>query len=206
MRISVIIPVYNEEKNIAKTIESLIKQTLNDYEIIAVNDGSTDKSVEILNKYRDKIKVIDKKQNGGQAKALNAGLKIASGSIIARTDGDSIVPSDWLERIHDNFKNNNIIAVGGFLTTIDENSYWALSNSFKDVIFNSFFKKIVTPNILPGANNAVLASELKVIGGYSDKKKYSEDSFLFFELSKRGKIMRDDNLIVRTRYPERFRD
>ena len=97
MKISIIIPVYNEEKNVARTIESLLNQTFKDYEIIAVNDASKDNSIDVLNKYKNKIKIIDKKKNEGQAKTLNAGLKIASGDIIARTDGDSIVPPNWLE-------------------------------------------------------------------------------------------------------------
>jgi len=206
MKISVIIPVYNEEKNIARTIDSLLNQTFSDYEIIAVNDGSKDNSIDVLNRYKDKIKIIDKKKNEGQAKALNAGLKIASGDIIARTDGDSIVPPDWLERIHNNFKNNDIIAVGGWLAIAKEDSYWALANSFKDVIFNGVLKKAVTPNILPGANNAVLASALRDIGGYPDKKIYSEDFLLFSRLNKKGKIIRDDNLIIKTYYPGKFID
>ncbi len=206
MKISVIVPVYNEEKNIARTIDSLLNQTFNDYEIIAVNDASTDNSITVLNNYKDKIKVIDKKKNEGQAKTLNAGLKIAKGEIIARTDGDSLVPSDWLERIHNNFKNNDIVGVGGWLEVANENSYWALANSFKDVIFNGVLKKAVTPNILPGANNAVLASSLREIGGYPDKKIYSEDFLLFAILKKKGKIIRDDKLIIKTYYPEIFMD
>ena len=206
MKISVIIPVYNEEKNIGRTIESLLSQTFGDYEIIAVNDASKDNSIDVLNRYKDRVKIIDKKKNEGQAKTLNAGLKIASGDIIARTDGDSIVPPDWLERIHNNFKNNEIIAVGGWLALAKEDSYWALANSFKDVIFNGVLKKAVTPNVLPGANNAVLASALREIGGYPDKKIYSEDFLLFARLNKKGKIIRDDNLIIKTYYPEKITD
>jgi len=206
MKISIIIPVYNEEKNIARTIESLLDQTFKDYEIIAVNDASKDNSIDILNRYKDKIKIIDKKKNEGQAKTLNAGLEIASGDIIARTDGDSIVPPNWLEQIHNNFKNKDVVAVGGWLALINESSYWASASSFKDVIFNGVLKKAVTPNLLPGANNAVLASVLKEIGGYPDKKIYSEDSLLFAKLSKKGRIIKDDKLMIKTYYPEKFTD
>jgi len=206
MEISVIVPVYNEEENIARTIESLLNQTFKDYEIIAVNDASTDNSIDVLNRYKDRIKIIDKKKNEGQAKTLNAGLKISKGDIIARTDGDSVVPADWLMRIHNNFKNDDIIGVGGWLAVANENSYWALANNFKDVIFNGVLKKAVTPNVLPGANNAVLASALREIGGYPDKKIYSEDFLLFSKLNKMGKVIRDDNLVIKTYYPEKFID
>jgi len=206
MKISIIIPVYNEEKNVARTIESLLNQTFKDYEIIAVNDASKDNSIDVLNKYKNKIKIIDKKKNEGQAKTLNAGLKIASGDIIARTDGDSIVPPNWLEQIHDNFKDKDVVAVGGWLALANESSYWALASSFKDVIFNGVLKKAVTPNLLPGANNAVLASVLKEIGGYPSKKIYSEDSLLFAKLSKKGKVIKDDKLVIKTYYPKKFTD
>ena len=60
MKISVIVPVYNEEENIGRTIDSLLDQAYDDYEIIAVNDASTDNSIDVLNKYRKKMKVRQK--------------------------------------------------------------------------------------------------------------------------------------------------
>ena len=59
MKISVIVPVYNEEENIGRTIDSLLDQAYDDYEIIAVNDASTDNSIDVLNKYRKKRKSFD---------------------------------------------------------------------------------------------------------------------------------------------------
>ena len=93
-KVSVIMPIYNQEKFLAKALDSLQKQTLKDTEFICINDGSKDSSLQILQEYaiRDKrIKIIDQK-NLGSGTARNNGLKIAAGEYIAFLDAD-----DWLE-------------------------------------------------------------------------------------------------------------
>jgi len=93
-KISVIIPIYNMEKYLARCLDSVINQTLKDIEIICINDGSTDNSLEILTKYSKKdsrITVINKK-NGGVASARNAGLKAVKADYIGFVD-----PDDWIE-------------------------------------------------------------------------------------------------------------
>ncbi|MDR0726563.1 MAG: glycosyltransferase, partial [Rickettsiales bacterium] len=91
-KISVIVPIYNVEKYLAKCLDSIIGQTLKEIEIICVNDGSTDNSTQILKEYatRDnRIKVIQQK-NGGLSAARNTGLKHASTELIAFMDSDDI--------------------------------------------------------------------------------------------------------------------
>jgi len=93
-KVSVIIPVYNREKYLKQCLDSVINQTLQNIEIICINDGSTDKSLEILNEYRKKdgrIKIIDQK-NQGAGLARNNGLKIAKGEYIGFVDSD-----DWID-------------------------------------------------------------------------------------------------------------
>src|SRR5574344_858629 len=94
MMISVIVPVYKVEKYLAKCVESIIRQTYTDLEIILVDDGSPDGCPAICDEFARKdarIKVIHQK-NGGLALARNAGLDIASGDLIAFVDSD-----DWCE-------------------------------------------------------------------------------------------------------------
>ena len=92
--VSVIIPVYNVEKYLATCLDSVTNQTLKDIEIICVNDGSTDRSGEILSRYAaqdERIKIVSK-PNGGLASARNAGFEIAKGKYIGFVDSD-----DWVE-------------------------------------------------------------------------------------------------------------
>ena len=93
-KISIIVPVYNVEKYLCKCIESILGQTFTDFELILVNDGSTDRSGEICDKYKyvdKRIKVIHK-ENGGLSSARNAGIDIAEGEYIGFIDSD-----DWID-------------------------------------------------------------------------------------------------------------
>ena len=93
-KVSIIVPVYNIEKYLAKCLDSLINQTLEDIEIICVNDGSTDNSAEILNEYAQKdcrIKIINQ-DNAGLSAARNTGINAANGEYIGYVDSD-----DWID-------------------------------------------------------------------------------------------------------------
>ena len=92
--ISIVIPAYNVEKYIKRTIESAMNQTLKTIEIIIVNDGSTDKTLDIIHNLaiKDKRIIVINKKNGGLSSARNAGIKIAKGKYIYNLDGD-----DWIE-------------------------------------------------------------------------------------------------------------
>ena len=98
MKISIIIPVYNTEKYLEQCIESALHQSYCDVEIIAVNDGSTDQSVSILNKYKNNIIVIDKK-NGGTASALNLGIKNMTGDWFKWLSADDILKENAIEKL-----------------------------------------------------------------------------------------------------------
>ena len=85
LKVSVIVPVYNVEKYLEKCLTSLVNQTLNDIEIIVVNDGSSDNSQKIIDKYAKKYKNIKSyiKNNGGVSDARNYGIKRATGKYIS---------------------------------------------------------------------------------------------------------------------------
>ena len=101
-KISVIVPVYNVEKYLARCLDSIINQTLADIEIICINDGSTDNSLEILNDYAKKdsrIKIIDQ-TNAGLSCARNAGMQIAQGEYIGFVDSDDWIDLDFYEKLY----------------------------------------------------------------------------------------------------------
>lgn len=160
-KVSVIIPVYNSENYIAKCINSLVKQTLKEIEIIIINDGSTDNSAEICNKYAltdSRIKIINKK-NEGQGIARNIGINAAQGEFLGFVDSDDIVSADYYEELYKNAKKYDAdTACGSFtklfpngheeiyglglylnkkikiLETTDEKKYLIYTNSFCDKI------------------------------------------------------------------------
>ena len=109
-KLSIIVPVFNMEKYIERCLDSLVNQTLNDIEIIIVNDGSYDKSKEIiqkyLKKYISKIKYFEK-QNGGLSSARNYGIKYAKGEYIAFLDSDDYVEINMYEEMYNLAKQEN---------------------------------------------------------------------------------------------------
>lgn len=114
-KLSVVVIVYNTEYYLEECLDSLVNQTLDSMEIICVNDGSTDNSLNVLNKYAkkyDNIKVIDQ-ENAGGANAGNRGLKEAKGEYVALVDSDDIVVEDAYEKMYNKAKETNSDIVGG---------------------------------------------------------------------------------------------
>ena len=111
--LSIIVPIYNVEKQLNKCIESILNQTFTNYELILVDDGSPDKCGEICDEYEKKdkrVKVIHKK-NGGLSDARNAGLNIATGKYIGFVDSDDIIHPQMYEKLYNciNKYNSDIV-------------------------------------------------------------------------------------------------
>lgn len=107
--ISIITPIYNSEKYLAKCIDSIRKQSHKNIEIILINDGSTDSSIDICKKYKredNRIILIDK-DNGGAAQARNEGLKIASGDYISFVDSDDCIEYNFISQLLINIEKYN---------------------------------------------------------------------------------------------------
>lgn len=113
IKVSIIVPIYNAEKTIKRCLDSIINQTYKDLEILLINDGSKDNSLEIIKKYKDKrIKIIDKK-NEGVAKTRNLGIKKASGQYIMFIDNDDYIDKEYVQNYVENIDNNDVI-MGGY--------------------------------------------------------------------------------------------
>lgn len=99
--LSIIVPVYNTKRYLSRCIESILCQTFNDFELILVDDGSTDGSANICDHYKaidNRVKVIHKR-NEGVSKTRNTGLKCASGKYITFCDSDDYYSPDWIEKL-----------------------------------------------------------------------------------------------------------
>lgn len=116
-KISVIVPVYNVSSYIADCLESLRRQTFENFEVLIVNDGSPDNSEEIIKPFlKDKRFRYLKKKNGGLSSARNYGIKHVSGDFISFVDGDDSVSPTYLEELYNTIIDNETdIAVCGFL-------------------------------------------------------------------------------------------
>ncbi len=116
-KISVVVPIYNAEEYLEKCLNSIIKQTYENLEMILINDGSTDKSLEIMNKYKaedERIIIIDK-ENGGVSSARNKGIETATGKYIIFIDADDYIEPNMFEVLEDDlFKNNVDISMCGY--------------------------------------------------------------------------------------------
>ena len=97
--VSVLLPVYNTEKYISESIQSIINQTFKKFELLIIDDGSTDNSLKIINTFKDKrIRIIRNEKNLGLIKTLNKGIDLALGKYIARMDADDIAHPQRLEK------------------------------------------------------------------------------------------------------------
>ena len=124
MKYSIIIPVYNVEKYIDRCLNSILDQSYENYEVIIVNDGSPDNSIDIIKKYtkKDKRFKVFTKENGGLSDARNYGVEQASGDAIVFVDGDDYVNPDLLLRINEEFEISRDIDVVRYqLRLVDDN-------------------------------------------------------------------------------------
>src|SRR5688500_9607984 len=119
--ISVVLPVYNSENYIKEAIDSILNQTFKDFELIIINDGSVDRSAEVIQAIKDSRIVYVDQQNSGLAATLNRGIQMARGKYIARQDNDDISIPERLD-MQVNFMENNpgVALLGTCAEIIDE--------------------------------------------------------------------------------------
>ena len=123
IKISVIVPIYNMEEYLADCLDSICNQSINDIEIICINDGSQDKSYEILKEYKNKDKriIIINKKNEGVAKARNDGIRLANGEFVCFIDPDDLYPDKYvLEDLYLTAKRNGALICGGSFSHLDQ--------------------------------------------------------------------------------------
>ena len=139
---SIIVPVYNSEKYLDDCLKSIFNQTNQDYEVICINDGSTDKSLDILNKYKNDIIIIDQ-DNRGLSVARNNGVKKASGKYLLFVDSDDVIENKLLEKIDIVSKNNPDLIRFGIIEVNGDNKENIPAPIFNNLSGNKAFKEIV---------------------------------------------------------------
>lgn len=184
--VTVVMPVFNAEKYVGEAIESIQNQSLKMIEFIIIDDGSTDRSSEVINEFSRtdrRIRVLKNTQNIGISKSLNMGIHTATTDFIARMDADDIACSQRLEeQLKFLMLNKEYVAVGSYVRLV------------RGAIFSDEIWKMPTdPYIInwhliwgnPLSHSSIMFRRQEVInsGGYSETQKFAQDGDLWIRLS-----------------------
>lgn len=204
--VSVIMGTYNDENYITRSVESIFSQTYQDFEILIVDDASSDQTGEILEELKRKnsrLKVLTNEKNKGLTISLNRALEHSSGTYIARMDADDWCREDRLE-IQVNFleENTNFAMVGSFI------HLYRQQQGTKELVTKPETYETIRKN-LPWANpfchgSVMIRSEvLNALGGYNESYRYSQDYELWSRLIPRYKARNlTEPLVTRRHHSE----
>ena len=204
MKVSICITVFNEEKSVSALIESLLKQTKKPGEIIIVDGGSEDRTVEIIRHCQKKdrrIKLLV--ESGSVAHGRNVSIELAKYPIIASTDAGCVAKKNWLEKITEPFKHKEVGLVAGFYHMAAKNSMQKAMNVYHGVLPRHFDPT----SFLPSARSVAFRKKIwEKVGGYSEKlDKAGEDTLFFYEVVKtETRIARVEEEIVYWKEPVNF--
>ncbi|MCD2260092.1 glycosyltransferase family 2 protein [Psychroserpens luteolus] len=183
---SIVISVYNKEKHVANTINSVLDQTFDDFEIIIVNDGSTDNSLDVIHQFEDSRITVINQDNLGASEARNGGMSIAKGRFIALLDGDDLWENTFLQQMNKAIKMhpNQSVFSCAIAHKYDDNiapvSYGF--EAYEDLLVLDFFKASNKHAILSGSSVVFKTSILDVIGNFDTNYTSGEDTDFWVRL------------------------
>lgn len=191
--ISVVIPAFNEEKYLPACLESISKQTFKDFELIVIDNNSTDDTANIAQKYGARV-VRETVQ--GIIPSRERGFREAKAEIIARTDADTAVPSNWLKTIHQVFqKEPDLVGVSGIYITHN-----IIVRIWSFILINILAKLIMGHILLIGPTTAIRKSSWEKIKVHKDDRLYLEDWDLTCHLFKVGRLKYIEDLKIPLAY------
>lgn len=172
-KVSIIIPAYNEEVTAVQTINSLLKTTYPDFELIFVDDGSKDKTFEIIDQHfgnHPQVKVF-RKENGGKASALNYGISKASSDFVICIDADTQLKNDAVTELMRYFYSDKIAAVAGTVKVGNAHNIITKWQSIEYITAQNMdrraFDLLNTITVVPGAIGAFRKSVILEVGGFT---------------------------------------
>ena len=196
-------PVYNGERFLRDSVESILGQTFTDFEFLILDDGSTDSTWEILQRYAEKdtrIVLIRNERNIGLTKSLNKGLNLARGEYLARQDADDISLPQRLElQVKFLAAHPEVSLVGTGMKIIDENGN-ILRLQQPPADHESITAELLLKNHAIGHSTVIARlSALKEFGGYDERFPFAQDYDLWWRLSRKKKIANLPEILVRWR-------
>lgn len=202
--VTVLLPVYNSEKFLREAIDSILHQSFIDFELLIINDGSTDNSLNIINSYHDlRIKIIDNIQNKGLIFSLNKGIDLAKGKYIARMDADDISLPERLKTQLNYFeKYPNAAVICSPIITITEagslTKNWDADNNIKTQ--EEIIKNLPKENCIAHPT-VMIKTKVAKRYKYNYKQKGSEDWDLWLRLiSDKLQIIKTKETLLKYRY------
>jgi hypothetical protein len=199
-RVTVLVPVYNGERYLREALDSVFAQTFEDYELLIINDGSTDRSVEIIRGYQDpRIRLVDNAQNQGVIATLNHGLELARGHYIARHDADDVMaPTRLAKQLALLEAEADVVVVGTWVDLVDAEGrvfgQWQYPVHSPDVAWGLLFNAVVSH---PTAT--FRAAPVRAIGGYRGPYRHAEDYDLWSRLAAAGRMTNIPEVLVKYR-------
>jgi glycosyltransferase involved in cell wall biosynthesis/phenylacetate-coenzyme A ligase PaaK-like adenylate-forming protein/MoaA/NifB/PqqE/SkfB family radical SAM enzyme len=183
-KISVLLSVYNGQKYIRQALESIYNQSFQDYEIIIIDDASTDSTADILQQEKDSRTFIKRNpQNIGLTKSLNIGLSLCRGKYIARMDADDIsLPERFEKQIKFLEENPDCAAVGSWCIRIDENGR-LVSNWRHPTDYKGIKERMLTQNSIFHGTVMIRKDSIFNLGCYNEKYRFSQDYDLWLRMS-----------------------
>lgn len=207
--ISVLVPAYNEETCIARTIETILDADYPHKDIIVIDDGSTDKTYDIAIRYKNMgIKVL-RRPNGGKFAALNYGLLFARGEIIVIVDADSLIARNALKEIAKNFQDKRAFGVAGNIKVWNRTNLLTKCQALEYIvginIFRRAFDVFGVVSIVPGALGAFRKDVVEKSGFY-DPYTLTEDFDITIKILKAGGIVQSCDARAYTQAPPTLKD
>lgn len=186
--ISVVIPLFNKEHSISATLQSVLDQTYDDFEVVVVDDGSTDNSAVVVSGFTDKRIRLIRKSNGGVSSARNEGILEAKGEYIAFLDGDDIWDSHYLEQLVKliiDYPNATIYGLGcGYIENgKKELQSSQLVNGYRGVVkdvWNNY------PGCWTGSSTCSSRANLISVGMFDTRMSHGEDMDMWWRLLLKG--------------------
>lgn len=207
-RVTVLIPAFNEEKVVARTIDSLLHTGYANIEILVVDDGSTDATsavVERIVESEPRVRLL-RKANGGKADAANAGLAVASGEIVVAVDADTLILPGAIENLVAHFADPEITAVCGNVEVGNVRSWLTRFQAIEYVTSQNFdrraFALLNSISVVPGALGAWRREAVLKVGGYSADTLTEDADLTLTVLRAGGRIAYEPRAVGRTEAPE----
>ncbi len=207
--VSIIVPAFNEEKVLSRTIDALLEVDYPRKEIIVVDDGSTDETLKMATSYGDRIRVIHK-ENGGKFSALNYGAKLANAEIIVVVDADTVLATVSIKELVTKFEDKDVVAVAGNVKVGNRVNWLTRCQALEYVssiqILRRAFDSYGVVTVVPGALGAFKKKTLTEMGLY-DRDTLTEDFDATIKVLKTGLVVQGSSAaLAYTQAPETLSD